>query len=93
MANLVGETVARNFEKAIETSKMGTRELSFYAITAVDNVDVNYTNPGSAFQKAIQGVQQVAEVYAVFPPSSDGFVVMVAKDTLADPASSGGERH
>jgi hypothetical protein len=91
MASLVGETVARNFEKAIETSKMGTRELAFYVISGVDGVETNYTEPGSVFQKAVQGVQQVAEMYAVFPPSSGDFVVMVAADTLPDHADAGGE--
>jgi hypothetical protein len=91
MPSLVGTTIARNFEKAVETSKMGTRELAFYVIYGVDNVDSNYTNPGSVFQKAVQGVQQVAEMYAVFPPSGNNFVVMVAADTLPDHADAGGE--
>lgn len=91
MPSLVGTTIARHYEKAIETSKMGTRELAFYVIYGVDNVAVNYTDPGSVFQKAVQGVQQVAETYAVFPPSGSNFVVMVAADTLPDHADPGGE--
>lgn len=91
MPSLVGTTIARNYEKAIETSKMGTRDVAFYVITAVDNVEVDYTDPGSVFQKAVQGVQQVAEMYAVFPPASGDFVVMVAADTLPDHADFGGE--
>lgn len=87
-----GTTTGANFEKAIETSKMGTRVLAFYAITALDGVETNYTNQSSLFQKAIQGVQQVAEMYAVFPPATDAFVVMVAADTLPDyDATSGSE--
>ena len=91
MATLVGETAARNFEKAVETSKMGTRELAFYVIDGVDSVATDYTLPSSLFQKAIQGVQQIAEMYAVFPPSGNNFVVMVAVDTLPDHADPGGE--
>jgi hypothetical protein len=91
MASLVGTTIARNYEKAVETSKMGTRELAFYVIYGVDNVETDYTLPGSVFQKAVQGVQQVAEMYAVFPPSSGNFVVMVAADTLPDHAEPSGE--
>ena len=91
MATLVGTTTARNFEKAVETSRMGTREIAFYVIYGVDNVGTDYTLPGSVFQKAVQGVQQVAEMYAVFPPSGNNFVVMVAVDTLPDHADAGGE--
>ena len=91
MPSLVGTTIARNYEKAIETSKMGTRELAFYVIYGVDNVADNYTDPGSLFQKSVQGIQQVAEMYAVFPPSGNNFVVMLAADTLPDNVDSGGE--
>jgi hypothetical protein len=91
MPSLVGTTIARNYEKAIETSKMGTRDVAFYVIYGVDNVDSNYTDPGSMFQKAVQGVQQVAEMYAVFPPSGNNFVVMVAVDTLPNHAAPGDE--
>ena len=44
MPSLVGTTIARNYVKAVETSKMGTRELAFFQVDMNTDVTTGYTN-------------------------------------------------
>jgi len=78
-------TFARNFEKAIETSKMGTRELAVLVVDMNTDVGTDYTEPGSLFSKAVQGLQTAIELFVIFPPSGAGgqrFTVLAAVDTI-----------
>jgi hypothetical protein len=91
MPNLIGSTIARNFEKATATTILGTRELKFYSVESGNvNFATNYTNPGSAYAKAIIALQQYIELYAVLTPGSAGFIIVVAVDTAngAEPNSN-----
>jgi hypothetical protein len=97
MPSLIGDTIARNFEKAVETSLLGTRQLSFYKVTAVHSaaaVDFSkanlagtgvYTTASSPFAKAIIALQGFVELYYVGTPKADSgvsaFIFAVATDT------------
>lgn len=80
-------TFARNFEKAVETSKMGTRELAYFQVDMNTDVETNYTDPTSLFAQAVKGLQQVVEIYAVGRPNGQEFTVIAASDTA--PRDSG----
>lgn len=62
------------------STNFATRVLGFYSI-AFTGADTDYAAIGSNFQKAVQGVQQVAELYAVGTPAGGAFVVVVSEDT------------
>lgn len=93
MASLVGSTIARNFEKALETSILGTRSLAFYKVAAVHSaaaVDFTketlagagtYTTAGSVFAKAVIALQGFVELYYIATPGDAGFSFAVAVDT------------
>ena len=90
MPSLVGTTIARNYEKAIETSKMGTRELAVLVVDMNTDVYAGYTDSNSLFAKAVRSLQTTVEMYAVFPPAASAgeiFTMLVAADTL--PQDSG----
>jgi hypothetical protein len=80
MASLVGETVAKNYERALMETAFGTRKLSYFTVS-LTGVHTNFWSPGSSYAKAIQGIQTIAEIYSVGYPSNDRFVVAVAFDT------------
>lgn len=82
MANLVGTTVARNFERAIMDTMFGTRQLSFYVVN-LSGVGTNYWSPSSTYAKAIQGIQSRAEIFHLGRPNGDNFTVAVAYNTAA----------
>lgn len=93
MPSLVGSTIARNFEKALETSVLGTRRLNFYKVTAVHSaapVDFtkgtiagtgSYITAASPFAKAILALQGFVELYYIAEPGTEGFLFAVAVDT------------
>jgi hypothetical protein len=87
MASLVGETVARNHVKAVETSKMGTRELAYFQVDMNVDAETNYTDSNSVYAQAIKGIQTVVEIYAVGKPNGQEFTVIAASDTA--PRDSG----
>jgi hypothetical protein len=82
MATLVGETTARHYEKAVQTSLMGTRELAYIQVDMNTDVATDYTEPNSLYAKAIKGLQAAIEIYAVGRPSGTYFTVIAASDTL-----------
>ena len=82
MANLVGTSIAKNFERALMDTMFGTRQISYYVVS-LSGVDTNFWNPGSTFAKAVQGIQSVAEIYALGYPQSGAFTVAVAFNTAA----------
>lgn len=61
-------------------TNFATRVLGFYSI-AFTGAETNYASIGSNFQLAVQGVQQVAELYAVGTPASGAFIVVISEDT------------
>jgi hypothetical protein len=93
MPSLVGSTTARNFEKALESSILGTRQLSFYKVeavhsaAAVDFTKANlagtgaYTTAASPFAKAVLALQGFVELYYIATPGTAGFSFAVAVDT------------
>jgi hypothetical protein len=93
MPSLVGSTIARNFEKAAESSILGTRLLDFYKVeavhsaAAVDFTKANlagtgvYTTAASPFAKAVIALQGFVELYYIATPGTAGFVFAVADDT------------
>lgn len=68
-------------------TNFATRKLAFFVVSLDGNAATNYDQVGSLFQKAVQGVQQVAELYALGTPSGSNFVVVLSDDTI----SAGGE--
>ena len=89
MPSLVGTTIARNYEKAIETSKMGTRQLALLVVDMNTDVYTGYTDSNSLFAKAVRSLQTAVEMYVVFPPASSAgeiFTILVAADTLPQDA-------
>lgn len=92
MADLVGTTIARNYLKAVETSKMGTRELAVVVVDMNTDVTTDYTDSNSLFAQAVRSLQTVVEMYAVFAPSGNIFTMLVAADTLPqDEGESAGD--
>jgi hypothetical protein len=79
MANLIGTSVARNYQRAIMTDT-GTRKLSYFVVS-LSGVHTNFWAPGSLYAKAILGIQEIAEIYSVGYPANDSFTVTVAYDT------------
>jgi hypothetical protein len=63
------------------STNFATRVLGFYSI-AFSGAETSYSDIGSNFQKAVQGVQQVAELYAVGTPAGGAFMVVVSDDTV-----------
>jgi len=87
MADLIGDTIARNYLKAVETSKMGTRQLVVLVVDMQADVTTNYTDSNSLFAKAVRGLETLTELYVIFPPSGNLFTVLAADDTLPFNAS------
>jgi hypothetical protein len=63
-------------------SNFATRKLAFVVIDMNTDVETNYDQIGSLFQKAVQGIQQVAEFYALGNPSGNYFTAILSDDTL-----------
>ena len=95
-SDLMGTTVAANYNKAVATSALGTRALRYIKVVAVHSaspVDFSkavlagtgsYTAADSVWAKAIRALQGTAEVYIYFTPGTAGFMVAVADDTVND---------
>ena len=80
MPSLVGTTVAANYLKADPSSQFGTRQLSVLNI-AQSGVDTDFADADSLYSKSVRALQQTAEVYAIFTPTSGAFNVIIATDT------------
>ena len=95
-SDLMGTTVAANYNKAVATSALGTRALRYIKVTAVHSasaVDFGkanlagtgvYTAADSIWARAIRALQGTCEVYIYFTPGTSGFMVAVADDTMND---------
>jgi hypothetical protein len=71
----------------LPSTNFATRKLGFFKI-ALSGIETNYANVGSTFQLAIQGVQQIAELYAVGTPDSGNVIVVLSLDTITSDGSS-----
>jgi hypothetical protein len=80
MPSLVGTTVAANYLKAISSTQFGTRRLSVINI-AFTGADTTPTIANSLFSQAVRALQQTAEVWAVFTPTSGNFKAIIATHT------------
>ena len=75
--------VAANYLKALATTQFGTRQLTVLNIAATA-LDTNYANSNSLFSKTIRALQQTAEVWAVFTPTSGAVNVIISTDSQWD---------
>jgi hypothetical protein len=75
--------VAANYLKAQPSTQFGTRQLTVLNI-AQTGVETNYANPNSLFSKTIRAIQQTAEIWAVFTPTTDAVKVIISTDSQWD---------
>jgi hypothetical protein len=80
MPSLIGETVTANYLKAISSTQFGTRRLSVINI-AFTGADTTPTIANSLFSQAVRALQQTAEVWAIFTPTSGEFKAIIATHT------------
>ncbi len=87
MPSLIGYTgynglggAASNYLKAKASTQFGTRQLSVLNIAAT-GIDTNYADSDSLFSKTIRALQQTAEVWAVFTPTSGNVKVIISADS------------
>jgi hypothetical protein len=72
--------IAANYLVAKPSTQFGTRQLTVLNI-AQTGVETDYEDSNSLFSKTIRAVQQTAEVWAVFTPTTDAVKVIIATDT------------
>ena len=89
MPSLVGTTVAANYLVADPSTQFGTRQLTVINI-AQTGVETDYALSNSLFSKTIRAVQQTAEVWAVFTPTTDAVKMIIASTTQWDGQSAAG---
>ena len=63
-------------------SNFATRKLAFVVVDMNTDVTTDFDEIGSVYQKAVQGIQQIAEIYALGQPSGNRFTVILSDDTL-----------
>jgi hypothetical protein len=74
-----------NDRKAQESYAIGTKDLVFLQIRTVcssGNLETNYLNSDSNFQRLLQVLQQRLEFYGVGQPASDTVTVIVTRATV-----------
>ena len=92
MPDLYSSDLGLNTRKTVDTSKFGTRELSFHQIQNLDGAGTNYTDSNSVFFKAVRALQEQVEIYTVGTPSGNAFTVVIAADTCPyDDGESNGD--
>lgn len=85
MPDLYSSDLGSNARKAFDTTKFGTRELSFHQVEMGEDVSTGYTEANSLFYKAVRALQEQVEIYAVGTPSGNNFTVVIAADTCPFP--------
>jgi hypothetical protein len=63
-------------------SNFATRKLAFVVVDMNTDVETDFDTIGSVYQKAVQGIQQIAEIYALGQPNGERFTVILSDDTL-----------
>ena len=82
--------VSANYLVSQPSTQFGTRQLSILQIGKT-GIETNYGDSDSLFSKVIRALQQTAEVWAVFTPTTDAVKVIIAADTqwTGDTAAQG----
>ena len=83
MPSHIGTDVAANYLKADPSTQFGTRQLTVLNI-AQTGVETNYADSNSLFSKTIRAIQQTAEVWAVFTPTTNAVKVIISTDSQWD---------
>jgi hypothetical protein len=78
--DLTTTSVAANYLVSQPSTQFGTRQLSVLQIAA-SGIDTNYADANSFFSKTIRALQQTAEVWSVFTPTSGAVKVIISADT------------
>ncbi len=63
-------------------TNFATRKLAFVVVDMNTDVTTGFDEIGSLYQKAVEGIQQIAEIYALGQPSGNQFTVVLSDDTL-----------
>jgi hypothetical protein len=88
MPSLIGTTVTANYLKASPSTQFGTRQLSVINI-AFTGADTTPTIANSLFSQAVRALQQTAEVWAVFTPTTGAFNAIISTDSQWDGVGTG----
>ena len=72
--------IAANYLVAKPSTQFGTRQLSVLSIGCT-GIETDYADSNSLFSQAVRALQQTAEVWAVFTPTTNSFNVIIATDT------------
>jgi hypothetical protein len=73
-------SVTTNYLRTKPSTRFGTRELAAIVI-GYNGVENNYEDSDSDYSRIVRALQQNVELYAVFTPRNDTFVVLVSADT------------
>lgn len=68
--------------KTYDQTNFGTRKLVFLQVDMGADVATNYNTNGSLYQKAVQGLQQLGEIYGIGTPNGNWFTAVMSGDTL-----------
>jgi len=63
-------------------TNFATRKLAYVVVDMGTDVTTDYNTIGSLYQKAVQGIQQISEIYALGEPSGNTFTAILSDDTL-----------
>ena len=63
-------------------SNFATRTVAFLQVDMGTDVETNYNQVGSLYQKAVQGLQQIGELYGLGQPNGNWFTAIVSADTF-----------
>lgn len=80
MPSLVGTDVAVNYLKTKPSTQFGTRQLLVINIAAT-GIDTNYADSNSLLTKTVRALQQTAEVWSVFTPTSGNVKAIISADS------------
>jgi hypothetical protein len=72
--------ITANYLKADPSTQFGTRQLSVLNI-AQTGIETSYADSNSLYSKTVRALQQTAEVWAIFTPTTDSLNVIIATDT------------
>jgi len=63
-------------------TNFATRKLAYVVVDMNTDVETDFDQIDSLYQKAVQGIQQVAEIYSLGQPNGQLFTVILSDDTL-----------
>ena len=65
-----------------DQTNFATRTVAFLQVDMGTDVETNYNHVGSLYQKAVQGLQQIGELYGLGQPNGNWFTAIVSADTF-----------